>query len=37
MIEPVVNCRNISKRDMKHNNTLPKMTGKSHLDGLTSD
>jgi hypothetical protein len=28
MIEPVINCRDISKRDMKHNNSLPQMTGK---------
>jgi hypothetical protein len=28
MAEPVINCRDISKRSMKHNNSLPKMTGK---------
>lgn len=27
MAEPVLRCRDISKRDMKHNNILPKMTG----------
>ncbi|KAG7562165.1 hypothetical protein FFLO_02350 [Filobasidium floriforme] len=26
MAEPVINCRDISKRSMKHNNSLPKMT-----------
>lgn len=24
-VEPVKNCRNISKADMKHNGTMPKM------------
>lgn len=28
-VEAVKNCRAITKRDMKHNNSLPKMSGES--------
>lgn len=31
--EPVVNCRKISKRDMKHNDSLPAMEGESCIAG----
>lgn len=31
--EPVVNCRRISKRDMKHNDSLPAMEGESWMAG----
>lgn len=42
MIEPVKNCRNLSKKDMKHNDLCPQMTVDPetynvHADGILCD
>ncbi|KAL7309849.1 Urease, variant 2 [Mucor circinelloides] len=36
-VEPVKNCRNVTKKDMKHNNAMPKITVDPETYAVTAD